>query len=184
MVRPSTTEERVQRELQKLVGLELTAVGRSADLRGFHFGELRPHRNVMVGELALHVQCAWRIEGPDGVRTGRSDLWQPALDLWGDDFARWDHERDGNLQDKRVAEWLGHHDPRPGACLEARSRPVVLAARATPCGGAEIDFSEGSRLTLFSAGSTGEDWRLFRPDDGDEDASHFVVAGGRVADAE
>ncbi len=114
MVMPSTTEERVQQALRKLVGLELTAIARSADLRGFHFGELRPYRDRTVGELALHVQCAWRIESPGGVLTGRSDLRQPALDLWGDDFKRWDYERDGNLQDKRIAEWLGHHDPRPG----------------------------------------------------------------------
>lgn len=133
----STTEDRVQQTSRKLVGLELTAVGRSADLRGFHFGELRPHRNVMVGELALHVHCAWRIEGPDGVRTGRSDLWQPTLDLWDDDLKRWDHERDGNLQDKRLAE-----------CLDAESRPSVPAARAMPCGGAELDLSGGWHPTL------------------------------------
>ncbi|MFZ1425737.1 MAG: hypothetical protein WAS21_03085 [Geminicoccaceae bacterium] len=179
---PSTTEERVRQALRKLVGLELTATARSADLRGFHFGELRPYRDRTVGELALHIQCAWRIEGSGGVLTGRSDLWQPALNLWGADFERWDHERDGNLQDKRIAEWLGHHDPRPGVCLEAEFRPVVLAARAMPFGGAEIDFSGGCRLTLFPAGSAGEDWRLFQP--GDDDAPHFVVAGGRVAEAE
>jgi hypothetical protein len=181
---PSTTEECVQQALRKLVGLELTATARSADLRGFHFGELRPYRDRTVGEFALHLQCAWRIEGPGGVLTGRSDLWQPALDLWGADLERWDYEQDGNLQDKRIAEWLGHRDPRPRVRPEAGSGPVVLAARATPCGGAEIDFSGGCRLTLFPAGSAGEDWRLFRPGDGDEDAPHFVVAGGRVADAE
>lgn len=74
---PSTTEERVQQELQKLVGLELTATARAADMRGFHFGELRRYRGRTVGGFALHVQCAWRIEGPDGVVTGRSGLWEP-----------------------------------------------------------------------------------------------------------
>ncbi len=184
MLMPPTTEERVQQELRKLVGLELTATARAADLRGFHFGELRPYRGRTVGEFVLHVECAWRIEGPDGLLTGRSDLWEPVEDLWGDDFKRWDYERDGNLQDKRIAEWLGHHDPRAGACLDAENRPVVLAARATPFGGVEIDLSGGHRLTLFPAGSAGEDWRLFRPGDGDGDVPHFMVAGGRVEDPE
>ncbi len=62
MLMPPTTEERVQQELRKLVGLELTATARAADLRGFHFGELRPYRGRTVGEFALHVQCAWRGE--------------------------------------------------------------------------------------------------------------------------
>ena len=174
-----TSEERVQRELQKLVGLDLTATARAADMRGFHFGKLRPYRGRTVREFALQVQCAWRIAAPEGVLTGRSDLWEPVEDLSGEDFERWDWERDGNLQDRRIAEWLGHDDPRAGACLDAVNPPVVLAARATLCGGAEIDFSGGSCLTLFPAGSAGEDWRLFRPG-GDEDTPHFVVAGGRI----
>lgn len=95
--------------------------------------------------------------------TGQSDLWEPAEEIGGINLMCWDHERDGNLQDKRGAEWLGHHDPRAGACLDAEHPPVVLAARATPFGGAEIDLSGGCRLTLFPAGSAGEDWRLFRP---------------------
>ena len=70
-----------------------------------------------------------------------------------------------------MAEWLGEG---PSA-----SPPVVLAVRATPHGGAEIDLSDGCRLTLFPAGTVGEDWRLFRPGD---DAPHFVVSGGRVED--
>lgn len=182
---PSTMQERVQQELQKLVGLGLAATARAADLRGFHFGELRPYRDKTVGEFALHVQCAWRIDGPDGVLTGRSDLWEPAKEgIVGPDLERWGHERDGNLQDKRVAEWLGHHDPRAGSHLEVENRPVVLAARATPFGGAEIDLSGDYRLTLFPAGSAGEDWRLFRPRDSEEDAPHFVVAGGRIEDPE
>ena len=179
---PSTTQERVQLELRRLVGLGLAATSRAADMRGFHFGELRPFRDRNVGEFALHVQCPWRIDGPDGVLTGRSDLWEPAeKGVVGPDLERWDYERDGNLQDLRIAEWLGHDDPRAGSSPAAKDRPVVLAARATLFGGAEIDLSEGYRLTLFPAGSAGEYWRLFRPND---DAPHFVVAGGRIEDPE
>ena len=52
---PSSTQERMQQELQKLVGLDLAATARAADLRGFHFGELRRYRDRTVGEFALHV---------------------------------------------------------------------------------------------------------------------------------
>jgi hypothetical protein len=126
----------------------------------------------------LHVQCPWRVDGPDGVLTGRSDLCEPVEPLQGEDFERWDYERDGNLQDRRIGEWLGPHDRRAGSRPAPEDRPVVLAVRATPFGGAEIDLSGGYRLILFPAGSTGEDWRLFRP--GDRDSPHFVVAGGRI----
>lgn len=182
---PPAAEERVRRELRKLVGLELAATARAAGMRGFHFGELRPCRGRAVGGFALHVQCAWRVEGPGGALTGRSDLWEPVEDLWGDAFERRGRERDGNLQGKRVAGWLGHRDPRAGACLGVGNPPVVLAARATPCGGAEIDPSGGCRLALFPAGGAGGDWRLFRPGEGDEeDAPRFGVAGGRIEEDE
>jgi hypothetical protein len=118
------------------------------------------------------------------VLTGRSDLWEPAEPLQGADLERWDWERDGNLQDRRLGEWLGVPD-EPGkhgdiVLPDPASRPVVLAARATPFGGAEIDLSGGYRLTLFTGGSAGEDWRLFRK----ADAAHFVVGGGRIEDPE
>jgi hypothetical protein len=179
---PNSTEARVQRELRSIVGLELAVTRRAADLRGFHFGELRPRgEGKCSGEIVLHVQCAWRIEGPDGgLLTGRADLWEPTEGVDAVDLESWDYDRDGNLQDKRIAGWLGHHKDRMGSRPPAGNRPVVLAARATPFGGAEIDFSDGYRLALFPAGSVGEDWRLFRA--GDVDAPHFVVAGGRVQD--
>lgn len=178
----STAQEHVQLELRKPIGLGLATTSRAANMRGFHLGELRPFPDREVGEWVLHVQCPWRIEAPDGVLTGWSDLWEPAEQgVVGPELGRWDYGRDGNLQDLRIAEWLGRGDPRAGSCLSGRDRPVVLAVRATPFGGAEIDLSDGHRLTLFPAGSVGEDWRLFRPDD---DTAHFVVAGGRVDDPE
>jgi hypothetical protein len=91
----------------------------------------------------------------------------------------WTHD-DGNLQDERIAEWLGHREDRIGSRPPPEKRPAVLAARAVRFGGAEIDFSDDHRVTLFPAGSVGEDWRLFGPSD--ETGPHFVVAGGRIED--
>ncbi len=57
-------------------------------MRVLHFGRIRKIEKGTVSEYALHIQCPWRIEGPEGIVTGRSDLWEPAEDSpdidWGD----------------------------------------------------------------------------------------------------
>lgn len=53
--------------LLPLNGLPLVTVRRAADLINFVFGTLHPAARGAVGDWALHVQCAWRIDGPDGV---------------------------------------------------------------------------------------------------------------------
>jgi hypothetical protein len=183
-------DERVGRELDKLVGLDLAGAGRAADMRMFDFGPRRPktsrHRPerpaVMVGEFALHIQCPWRVEGPGGIVTGRADLWEPLAGCKGHDlegYQRYDYDQEPNVQDLRVAEWLGDPDAvEQRRVPAARRKLVVLAVRATPCCGAEIDLTDGYRLTLFPDGSVGEDWRIFRPHE--KDGPHFVVSGGRV----
>ena len=71
-------DEQVLTHLRLLVGLKLSVARRAADLRNFQFGPMRAVEGGTLGEWALHVQCPWRIEGPDGnIVTGRSDLWEP-----------------------------------------------------------------------------------------------------------
>ena len=53
------------------------------------------------GEFALHVQCPWRIEGPEGVVTGRSDLWEPAEE--NPDWDPWEDYDEG----PESAGWIG-----------------------------------------------------------------------------
>jgi hypothetical protein len=67
------TRQQVIVALSQIIGLPLTAARRAADMRTFQFGTLRPVDRGSVGDFALHVQCPWRIEGPDGIVTGRSD---------------------------------------------------------------------------------------------------------------
>lgn len=171
--------------LAQLHGKELVVARRAADLRGFHFGDLHevdlpkePFRSVR-GDWALHIQCPWRLDRPEGIVTGRSDLW---LTEAGDmpDTPDVDGVPNDSLQDLRIAEWLGHRDPVLGSIPAAISRPLVLATRALAHGGAEIDLSGGYQLTMFPDGSAGEDWRLFRCG---VDEPHFVITGGQV-DAE
>ena len=160
------TRQQVIAALSQIIGLPLAAVRRAADMRTFQFGRLRPVDRGSVGDFALHVQCPWRIEGPDGIVTGRSDLWEP-LDEHAPFDENWDYEKSPNLQDVRLERWL----TRDHLSL------VVESVDADEFGGAAIRFGQGFVLRLFPAGTRGEDWRLFRPTSG---APHLVISGGVV----
>lgn len=162
----SPVSQQVIAALSQIIGLPLTAARRAADMRMFQFGTLRPVDRGSIGDFALHVQCPWRIEGPEGIVTGRLDLWEPLEDNAQFD-ENWDYEKGPNLQDARVDQWLTRHE----------SRLVVKSVEADEFGGAAISLDQGFVLRLFPAGTRGEDWRLFRPQ---TDAPHFVVAGGLI----
>ena len=107
-----------------------------------------------------------RIEGPQGIVTGRSDLWEPVeADAPFDE--NWDYEKSPNLQDVRLERWLARDS----------LMPVVESVDADEFGGAAIRFGEGFVLRLFPAGTRGEDWRLLPPNTGDP---HLVIRGGAV----
>src|SRR3954453_966577 len=103
------TRQQVIAALSQIIGLSLTAVRRTADMRTFQFGTLRPVERGSVGDFALHVQCPWRIEGPDGILTGRSDLWEP-VEVNAPFDANWEYDKSPNLQDSRLKQWLTQHD--------------------------------------------------------------------------
>jgi hypothetical protein len=160
------TRQQVIAALSQIVGLPLTAARRAADMRTFQFGILRPVDGGSVGDFALHVQCPWRIEGPDGIVTGRSDIWEPVEDNAPYD-ENWHYENSPNLQDARLEQWLA----------ECQWALVVKSVDADDFGGAAISLERGFVLRLFPAGRRREDWRLFRPK---TDAPHLVISGGRV----
>ena len=160
------TRRRVTVALSPLVGVELSAARRAADMLTLHFGPLRQSGKGSVGDHALHVQCAWRIDGPDGIVTGRAELWEP-VDVerrYAEDF---DYDDEPNLRDVRVRNWL------------AAGPHVVEDVEADDFGGAAIHFGGGFALRMFPMATRTEDWRIFGP--GDDD-SHFVVTGGKIED--
>lgn len=168
----SETAEQVMLHLRPLIGLPLSVVRRAADMRIFQFGEMRAVERGSVGEWALRIQCPWRIEGPDGIVTGRLDLWEPVEKP--EDWDTWDYEQ-GNLQDRRMLEWLGASNPETGSCRNTTGALVVEQVAADDYGGATLYLSGGYRLVLFPASSVGEDWRVFQPE---TDEPHFVIHGG------
>jgi hypothetical protein len=160
------TRKQVIAALSQIIGLPLTAARRAADMRTFQFGTLRPVERGSVGDFALHVQCPWRVEGPDGIVTGRLDLWEPVEDN-GPFDENWDYEKSPNVQDARLEQWLATNEVPL----------VVKSVEADEFGGAAISLGQGFVLRLFPAGTRGEDWRLFRPKTG---APHLVIIGGVV----
>lgn len=163
----NSVREQVIVHLTQIVGLLLAATRRAADMRTLQFGTLRPVKRGSVGDFALHIQCPWRVEGPDGIVTGRMDLCEPVEQGPDFDFDSWDYEKSPNLQDSQFDQLLARH----GTGL------VVESVDADDYGGAAIRFANSFVLRLFPAGTRGEDWRLFRPQAGEP---HFIIAEGKV----
>ena len=126
----------------------------------------------ITGELALHLQCPWRISGPDGIVTGSGDMFVCADP--GVPVSAFDPGRPGNaVADVRLRAWIGSHAGRP---------LVVVVADTDRFGGFHLGLSGGFGLAAFPnrAGGTedAEHWRLFRPGD---DSPHFVARGRGAA---
>lgn len=154
--------------LSSLIGLELSRANRAADMLTLQFGNLTVlTNNKSVGEIALHIQCPWRIESASEIITGRTDLWEPAsTDSF--DWETW-HYEDGNLQDYKMANLF--------QTFTSEERTVASITTDT-YGGAQIMYRNGYRLTIFPSGSEGEDWRIFRHRVDSE--PHFVISGGKI----
>ena len=162
-----------------LKGLQLSIARRAADMRALHFGRVTVTEKGSVGEFALHIQCPWRIEGPEGILTGRSDLWEPIDGVGERDWDGWDYDTDGNLQDQRLNTLLGNYDPRTQSSVNSSGLLTVAEIEADDLGGMTVVLSGGYRLVVFPAGSTGEDWRLLQF----PERQHLVVAGGTVTES-
>ena len=172
----NSVASKVTKKLQPLIGLKLSVARLAATMRGFHFGETRATLQGTAGEYTLHIQCTWRIEGPDGIYTGDMDLWRPNTVAAGLKQPKWTYE-DGNLQDERLAFLLKGCDPQTRSFINETENLVVENIEADAYGGLSISLSGGYRLVLFPSGTVGENWRFFSRD---TEAPHFVIRGGKV----
>ncbi len=167
----------MRQSLNQLVGLTLAVARRAANIRVFHFGSMRPAAKSdlpslrdkprgSIGDFALHIQCPWRIETNKSILTGDSDLWEPLDRSKGLSYDNWNDDTDGNLQDQLIEQFMSHND-----------NLIVKNVDCRPNCTFTLTFAGDYRLIVFPSGSTGEDWRLFRPE---SDESHFVVFGGAI----
>src|SRR5688572_19639749 len=106
--------ERISRCLGVLRALPFWNCGRAANLQWLQFGERHIQGGAKgqdVGDFALHVQCAWRLRGPDGIIVASRDRYYPKgnPDSADDDFD-WDTPG-GNRCDERMQFFLSMHCP-------------------------------------------------------------------------
>ena len=152
--------EEVELALSQLLGAHLIGLGRAADMQWFMF------RDAADREIALHVQCAWRLCSGDTILVTRIDYWRPASA----DIEYKDDEDDvgtrlRDVQNEKVRELLGD-----GTRASSVSGDVY--------GGFVLAFENGWALHCFAdASPTSHDfeeyWRLFVRGD----RSRHVVVG-------
>jgi hypothetical protein len=149
--------------------------GRASDMMWFSFGEERQvtdstGKGKKVGEYALHVQCAWRIVGPEGILVGSSDIYLPpgsSLDIDGRSHFNWDVPG-GNRCDVQMERFF----------LEQRLPLVVETIEVDLVGGMKIRLAKGFALEVLPTSSADiEQWRVFQPG---IEGSHFVVKGNGI----
>jgi hypothetical protein len=162
-------KQEIERAAMRLKGKTLWRCVRAADMAMFDFGTSSTVVNSrgqaqLVGEFALHVQCAWRIAKEDHVIVGSQDLYFPADYTADQDIPegfRWD--KDPNRQDQLVSR-----------LFENSSREFLVDEISVGiAGGLIVKLEEGLSLELFPATSiASEQWRLFKHGE-----HHLVVAG-------
>jgi hypothetical protein len=168
--------ERIETALAQLIGLPLWAARRAADMQGFHFGAQRsgvarygPRKGESFtrGELALHIQCAWRITGQTGLYVGSCDLFEKSTGAKGVSDDDWDWGVSGaNRRDELLAAWL------------APNTYIVTAASVDACGGFSLLLADGYQLDVFpDVSGDRECWRMLFDDD---DREHLVVLGNGI----
>jgi hypothetical protein len=164
----------IEKATTVLKGKVLWRCLRAADMATFDFGERRKSYDSQgkpreVGELALHVQCAWRVTRDDRVLVGNRDLYYPADYRYGGETpVGFNWERDPTLRDKLI------HSIFQNAGQEL----VVESIEVYEAGGLHIVFREGACLDVLPCDSVSDEhWRLFEPD---KDTPHFVVTGGGI----
>jgi len=146
-------------------------------MRCFHFGKLvaappsalpllEKKPRGLVGDLALHVQCPWRLDAGTSIVTGLTDLWQPIPVSETINYDDWDWDRDGNLQDQQMADYFTQYPDSK-----------VISVSPSYHGSFTLHLSGNVKLFVFVSGCASEDWRIFRHSSDDR---HFVVTGGIV----
>ena len=169
----------IERAIGVLLGKPLWGSHRVVDVQAFKFGAQvvvldRRHGTRVVGEIALHIQCAWRIVGPAGIIAASQDRYVPAGDPRNEpsDF-RWD-VLGANRCDERIE-----------ALFEVQLTSALLLTEvvADEVGSFSLTFTDGFRLDVFPDSSLthmhDEYWRLLEPA---MESGHFVISGSGIDD--
>jgi len=175
MVTKNVIKKQIENTLNILIDMQVNDSGRAGDLQWFTFYPANPaspiiDSNVQLLEYALHVQCAWRIVGIEGIIVASRDRYYPAgVDPY-KDLENFDWDKAGNnRRDERINKFLNDRKDSP---------LVVLAIEADDLGSIHIRFKGGYALDIFPDDSLrGEFWRFFKRSSTDK---HFVVTGDGI----
>ena len=158
--------------LGALEGRPFTAVGRAATLAWFAFGDEVPWVNyrgehTTRPELALHLQCRWRLVRGATALVQKGDLYVPGA-------------RAGAAFDTGAKIGTSRFDDRVETVsrIIAAEVPVVEHVRIGDAFDLQLTLSSGVSLEVFPEGHEGrEDWRFLSMAG---DGHHYVVENGSV----
>ena len=168
--------EQIESALADLLNLPLEGTGRAADMQVFEFGA--PHTyeirsgTITAGVCSLHIQCAWRISGSEGIIVASRDYHYPAGDPDNEppDF---DPSIPGaSRRDERIARFFAAH---------LTALLTVEQVTADHLGGFRVLLSGGFALEVFPNDSLADEhWRLLTRL---KDGKHFVVTGKGIEES-
>jgi hypothetical protein len=131
-------------------------------------------RVKVSSSFTSNVRGASRV--PDGIVTGRMDLWEPADLPEKLDRDMWDYETNENLQDRWIGQLLGAYDPKTRSWVNSTAVWLSKRLRLTT----SVERYSRSLAAIGSRSSRQEARErpggCFEP----SFSGHFVVAGGRV----
>lgn len=165
---PDLTVPEVPAALAPLHGLPMRGFVRAGNMLMVEFGELRQvHRRKggthLIGEWALHIQCAWRLVRPPEILVANFDFY-----TFADRDEPYDFDADGSSRFDQLA--------KPITEELATQLPEVTSIQFDHAGGLSLGVASGLFLDVFPHESTAnayDSWRLFRPGD---DGEHWVFS--------
>lgn len=153
--------------LAQLVGLPLKVARHAASMLVLHFGEIRrstgAHGPVSYGDLAIHVQCPWRISAGGKLLFGSADRWRPIEGVEVEDWDAWWESPHPNREDQGWERLLGGRDEATRSFECPDDSILVMEVHPSDIGDLKITFSSAVTLNIFANGSDHEFWRLLAP---------------------
>lgn len=158
--RTMNANRRIETKLQSLVGLRAWRPGIAAGMLTLSFGQAVTHRSrdriVTCGELALHIQCSWRLVRSDEVIVGSAD------------YSLIDDERE-------AINYIGLHLDQT-----FEGEPCVAEVKYLGAAALRITLNTEVAIEAFPDGSVRHEhyeyWRMFSASSA---SPHFVVTADR-----
>jgi hypothetical protein len=163
------TMEKPAPTLTQLVGLPLKISRHAGNMLVLHFGRIRRSTGARGpeswGDLAIHVQCPWRVTAAGNLLFGSADRWRPAEGVEVEDWDAWWESPHPNREDRGWERLLGGKDEATRSFECPDNSILVTEVHASGIGDLKIVFSSAIVLDIFANGSDHEFWRLLAPAD-------------------